>query len=401
MTARLKIVIAGGGMAGLAVAALLNRARHAEALDVTLIDAGPRPVFLPDDDVGLRVSAISPGSEALLEQAGAWTHVTAARHSSYEHMRVWDADQPADGSSTLRFDADEFAKPRLGTIVENSLVQHALLETLPDSRFELRFATRMESVEVADGGHRLALDTGEEIAADLLIAADGGRSPVREALGIGVTRLAYTQTAFVTHVTPEQPHRETAWQRFLPTGPIGLLPLADGRVSVVWSTTPDLAAAAMDDDDAALADKLSHASDHVLGRLTPAGPRGTFPLAAQHAERYVGEGVALVGDAAHTIHPLAGQGANLGFADAKSLVDTIERALDAGEFPADRPVLRRYERERRGANAVMMHALTGLNRLFASHSPVVGQARRTGMQLFNRAGPVRRRIVEVAFGADR
>ncbi len=401
MKPRLKLVIAGGGMAGLAVAVLLHRSRHAASLDVTLIDAGPRPVFLPGDDVGLRVSAISPGTEALLARAGAWDHVSSARCSSYEHMRVWDAGEPADGPSTLRFDADEFATPHLGTIVENALVQHALLECLNGSRIELRFATRIESVEAVDGGHRLTLDSGDEIVAALLVAADGGRSPVREALGIGVERLAYEQTAFVTHVRPEKDHGSTAWQRFLPTGPIGLLPLSDGRVSVVWSTTPEVAARAMDYDDDALGDALGSASDFVLGQLEPAGPRGSFRLAAQHAKDYVRTGLALVGDAAHTVHPLAGQGANLGFADAAVLVATLDAALDAGEFPADRPVLRRYERQRRGANALMMHALTGLNRLFASDSAVLGAARRTGMQWFNRAGPVRRRIVEVAFGAER
>lgn len=399
MTARFRIAVAGGGMTGLVAAALLARSRHAEALEITLVDAAPRPVFLPGDDVGLRVSALSPGSSALLERAGAWEAIETTRCSAYEHMRVWDADEPPDGPCTLRFDADEFAVPALGYIVENELVRHALLESIATLPVELRFSTSIEAVEPGGRGHRLSLSSGDELAADLVIAADGTRSPVREALGIGVRRLAYPQTAFVTHVRPEYPHRRTAWQRFLPDGPIGLLPLADGRLSIVWSTTPAEAQAAGELDDARLAAVLSEASDHVLGALEPAGGRGTFPLAAQHADDYVKAGLVLIGDAAHTVHPLAGQGANLGLADAADLAQVIEAALDRGEYPADRPVLRRYERARRGANAAMMHALTGLNGLFASDSRLVGRLRRAGMRWFNRAGPVRRRVVDVAFGS--
>lgn len=401
MKARLQVVVAGGGMAGLTAAALLCRSRHADSLQVTIVDAAPRPVFLSDDDVGLRVSAISPGSEALLASVDAWPVIQSQRLSPYDHMRVWDAGEPPDGPATLRFDADEFAMSHLGTIVENELVRHALLEALAEARIELRFATRILSVDAADGSHRLSLDSGDTLSADLLIAADGGRSPVRTALGINVTRLAYPQTAFVTHVRPERPHLNTAWQRFLPDGPLGLLPLADGRLSVVWSTTPDAAMHAMDSNDTDLGLALSSASDFVLGDLELAGERGTFPLAAQHADEYVRHGVVLIGDAAHTVHPLAGQGANLGFADASELAEVIDAALDAGEYPADRPILRRYERARRGANAAMMHALTGLNSLFASDSAVLGNVRRSGMRLFNHAGPVRRRIVEVAFGTSR
>lgn len=399
MTRRYRVTIAGGGMAGLVMAALLARGKHASALGITLIDAAPRPVLLADDDVGLRVSAISPGSQALLEAAGAWPVIAAHRCSPYERMRVWDADEPPDGPCTLRFDADEFAVPVLGHIVENERIRHALLESLADLPVELRFATRIEAVEAGGRGHRLSLSTDDEIDADLVIAADGARSPVRDALGIGVERLAYPQTAFVTHVRPERPHRRTAWQRFLPDGPLGLLPLDDGRLSIVWSTTPERAGEVAAFDDAALTAALTEASDRVLGELRPEGARGSFPLAAQHAAEYVRSGLALIGDAAHTVHPLAGQGANLGIADAAELARIVDAALENGEHIADRPVLRRYERARRGANAAMMHALTGLNALFASDSRLLGEARRTGMRWFNRSGPVRRRVVEVAFGS--
>jgi len=176
------------------------------------------------------------------------------------------------------------------------------------------------------------------------------------------------------------------------------LPLADGRISVVWSTTPDTAKQALDATDDVLGQMLTDASDAVLGRLTVAGPKGAFPLCAQHAEDYVLPGVALIGDAAHAIHPLAGQGANLGLQDAAELARVIDSAIDAGLHPGDRPVLRRYERARKGANLTMLHFMTGLNRLFTTDSTVLGEIRTAGMRVFNRSGPVRERAVKVALG---
>ena len=180
-----------------------------------------------------------------------------------------------------------------------------------------------------------------------------------------------------------------------------MLPLDDGRISVVWSTTTDAVDRAMAADDSELGELLTFAADDVLGELTVAGPRGAFPLCARHAEHYVLPGVALIGDAAHAIHPLAGQGANLGLQDAVTLAGVLEAAAAGGEYPGDRPVLRRYERARKGANATMLHFMTGLNRLFTTDSALVRELRTTGMQLFNNSGPVREYMVGVALGAGR
>ena len=177
-----------------------------------------------------------------------------------------------------------------------------------------------------------------------------------------------------------------------------MLPLADGRISVVWSTGEAQAEAAMAADDVELGHLLTEASDHVLGALTVAGPRGAFPLCARHAEHYVQPGLALVGDAAHAIHPLAGQGANLGLQDVAKLVDVVDAALAQGEDPGDRPVLRRYERARKGENAAMLHFMTGLNRLFTTDSVLLKELRLTGLRLFNYSGPLRERAVKVALG---
>jgi 2-octaprenylphenol hydroxylase len=401
MKQRYNIVVVGGGMTGLTVAALLAKSRHSEALRLTLIDAAPRPSFYPDDDVALRVSAIATGSVDILDSVDAWDAVVATRACPYEHMRVWDGEDDPDGPSTLRFDADEFAVPQLGFIVENLLIQDAILNALDRTEVSLRFDTPIATINDAGGTYRVLLEDGRAIDADLLIGADGARSLVRESAGIDVTRRPYAQTAFVTHLRPQESHGATARQRFLADGPLGMLPLADGRISVVWSATHETARQAMAASDEELGSLLTEASDQVLGDLVAAGPRGTFPLCAQHAKNYVLPRLALIGDAAHAVHPLAGQGANLGLADAGTLSAVIEEAITRGEHPGDRPVLRRYERARKGANAAMLHLMTGLNQLFAAGSPTIGELRRAGMRLFNVSGPLRERAVKVALGAGR
>ena len=382
MKGQLDIVIVGGGITGLTLAALLAKGHQADALNITVVDAGIRSSYSSDDDVSLRVSAIANGSAEILNSVGAWAGIRGSRVSPYEHMRVWDQNDGPESSAALSFSAPEFAVPQLGFIVENALVQHELLRVLDESNVQLKFDTRIESLPEAD----------------LVVGADGARSIVRELAGIKTNRWPYQQTAVVTHLTTEIPHNATAWQRFLRSGPLGMLPLADGRISVVWSTTPEQAQQALDASDEELGQMLTEASDRALGQLNVAGPKGAFPLCAQHAENYVLPGLALIGDAAHAIHPLAGQGANLGLQDASELAQTITTAIDAGLYPADRPVLRRYERARKGDNLTMLHFMTGLNRLFTTDSTVLGEIRTAGMMLFNRSGPVRERAVKVALG---
>jgi ubiquinone biosynthesis UbiH/UbiF/VisC/COQ6 family hydroxylase len=399
MSRRADILVAGAGIAGLGVALFLARCRHAGDIRLTIVDAGLRPEFDASSSPDLRVSAISAGSAALFDAHDAWAKVPAERRGVFDRMRVWDAAANADGAATLRFDADELAVPHLGYIVENTVLRRALFETLVPLGIDARFGTKIDSVDLAGIHPAVRFAGGAVEHFDLVIAADGAESPLRRMAGLPVWEHPYRQAAFVAHFLTEHPHRETAWQRFLPTGPLGLLPMADGSVSVVWTTTPEEAAAALVLDNAALGRRMMNASDGVLGELRPCGPRGSFPLVARHAQQYVRHGLALLGDAAHTVHPLAGQGANLGIADAAVLVNVIADALDRGEHPGDRPVLRRYERARKGENAAMLHFLTGLNRLFASDSATVGELRRTGMAIFNRSGPIRHAMAGVALGA--
>jgi len=375
------VLIVGAGVTGLTVAAMLAQGQFSDRLRITVVDAAPRPEHADANDVALRVSAIASGSAGLLDTIGAWSYVRETRASAYECMRVWDESSSADSATALRFDAAEFAVPQLGFIVENVLIQHALLEVLDKLDVKLKFDTTVDALD-----------------ADLVIGADGARSFVRDRVGIKTRDFPYGQTAYVTHLKSEKSHQKTAWQRFMQDGPLGILPLSDGRISVVWSTHDALAERAQSASDEELGEILSEASDYVLGELQVAGPRGAFPLCARHAEQYVMPGIALIGDAAHAVHPLAGQGANLGLQDAAMLASVIDQALGNGEYPGDRPVLRRYERARKGENATMLHFMTGLNRLFATDSAVVQELRATGMRLFNYSGPIRDHAVKVALG---
>ena len=398
MNRRYNIVVVGGGVTGLMAATLLAKGPQRDALNITLVDAAPRPVFSPDDDVALRVSAIATGTAELFASVGAWEYTAATRVGPYTSMRIWDENDTPESAAALRFSADEFAISQLGFIVENVLLQDVLLYQLDRTDTTLKFESPIGRLRRTARHYELDLESGESLTADLVVGADGARSFVRSAVGIETNEWPYEQTAFVTHLRPEKAHGGAALQRFLRDGPLGILPLQDGRVSVVWSTTPEQAKAALAADDAATGRMLSEAADYVLGNLEVAGPKGAFPLCARHATAYVLPNLALIGDAAHAIHPLAGQGANLGLQDAAELAAQIAGAIEQGLHPGDRPVLRRYERARKGANATMLHFMTGLNRLFTTDSAVLGELRTAGMRAFNRSGPIREHAVKVALG---
>ncbi len=395
------ICVVGAGIGGLAAAAMLASIGTQGRLRITVADAAAKPALPESDDVTLRVSAIATGSAQLLESLGAWKRISRQHLSSYEHMRVWDESTPPNGPTTLRFDADEFAVAQLGFIVENIRLRCALIAVLEEAGIDLLFDSPVSSLRQSSRGLRVEFEGGRSLDTDLVIGADGANSRIRDLAGIETREWSYSQTAFVTHLRPERLHRRIAFQCFLRDGPLGILPLADGRVSIVWSTSDVLAQHAMHADADELGRILSDASARVLGGLEPAGPRGTFPLCARHALHYVLPGIALIGDAAHAVHPLAGQGANLGLQDVSALAKVLEAALQRGDHPGDRPVLRRYERERKGANATMLHFMTALNRLFVTDSKPVRLLRTTGMRLFNHSGPLRNYMVGVALGTGR
>lgn len=385
------VVVVGGGMVGAATACLLAARGR-----VAVIETGVAPVAVCDEQIDLRVSALSRASQRLLERLGAWQLIGEGRRCAYRQMRVWDAQVPPRSEQALVFDSAEIAEPDLGHIVENRRIVAALHERLAElDNVDLYAPADAEDISNGDREVTLRLADGRRLSSRLLLGADGAGSRTRRAAGIDTRGRSYEQRAVVTHVRTERPHGDVAFQRFLPDGPVALLPLYDGRSSVVWSTTPDAAAALLDAGAQEFCDALTVATDQVLGRVIDCDARAAFPLRLQQAEHYVRGRIALVGDAAHTVHPLAGQGVNLGFADAAGLLAALEGVAD----PGDHAALRRYERAARSRNVVMMSSLDGLHRLFTHSHPLAALVRSAGLGLVNRAGPVKQALIRRALGA--
>ncbi len=391
------VLIAGGGMVGAALAALLVGRESTRALSVALVEPQPALAPLPSEPLDLRVSALSRAGEGLLREVGAWPLVEARRPCPYERMLVWDSASTASGAETLVFDAAECGEPNLGHIVENRAVTAALLErAVALGATLIRSPVTGLALEPDAASATLA---GRTVTAGLVVAADGADSPLRHLAGLAGEATPYAAEAVVTHLAPQRPHGGAARQRFLPTGPLGMLPLADGRVSIVWSTTPAEAARLVALDAAEFSAAVTAASDGALGTLELAAPRARFPLRQFNAGRYAATRLVLVGDAAHSVHPLAGQGVNQGFLDVLALAAELGRACARGDDPGDARALGRYARARHAENAVMGAALDALFRLFTDERAVVRRGRRLGLGLVNRAAPLKRLLIERALGA--
>jgi 2-polyprenylphenol 6-hydroxylase len=389
------VVIVGGGMVGAGVAALLARDERLAGWSIAVVEpAAPRAPLA--GAVDLRVSALSRASERILRHAGAWP-LLEPEACPYSDMVVWDAAGRRDGRDVLRFSAAETGEPNLGHIAGNLHVQWALHQS-PYVRGVTQLRAGLEELEFDEDAARLTLSDGRRYTCSLAIGADGGKSRVRELCGIGRAGWTYGQTAVVAHLRPEQPHRGTAYQRFLPDGPVAFLPLRDGRVSLVWTTAADEAAALQAMEPAEFGRRVTEASDHVLGRVELDSDRAGFPLALWHSREYVRPHLALVGDAAHTIHPLAGQGVNLGFLDGAALVQVLGDAVGAGNDPFALRSLRRYERWRRSENALMLGACDTINRLFGEKNVAVAGLRRLGLGLVGSQPFARRALVQRALG---
>lgn len=389
----LDALIIGAGMVGAALALGLARA----GLRVALVE--PHPQFPPtaSDPVDLRVVALAPHAQRLLAGLGVWPDIAGVRAAAYERMRVVDAQ----GGGGLGFDAADYGWPCLGHIVENRLVAGALwraLQAQPGVR--LYAGEALESFEDDGDTVRVRLAGGTRLQARWLVGADGVASRVREQLLIGVDGEPYGQSGLVAHIEVERQQPRLAWQRFLPSGPLALLPLQDGRSSIVW-TLPGaraqaLVAAPVDEFESS----LTRASDATFGRLRLASERAAFPLRLQVAQGFARGRCILVGDAAHVVHPLAGQGVNLGFGDVESLLDRVQRALGARREPLAASDIQRWARERRSEAMLAGRAFDGLNRLYAiSEGPLVA-ARSIGMRLVDRLSPLKRKLAERAAGID-
>ncbi|HID46269.1 MAG TPA: FAD-dependent oxidoreductase [Chromatiaceae bacterium] len=384
------IIIAGGGMVGAALACALAE----RDFTVTLLERREPRETWPADSYDIRVSAISHASRNIFANLQAWPGMVKRRITPYEHMLVWES-----GGAQVHFDAADIGEPNLGHIIENRVIQIALWEQMQSlNNIELLCPASISGLNLSEESPAVVLNDGSHRTASLIVAADGGRSSLRELAGIPTGGWDYDQTAVVCTVQAERGNQSTCWQRFMPNGPLAWLPMDDDLFSIVWSTTPEQAQELMDMPADDFDSALTNASEERLGALRLMGERGAFPLRLQHAKKYIKPGLALVGDAAHVIHPLAGQGVNLGLLDMAELVDVLGRARDRNQPLGALQTLRRYERARKGENIAMQGSMDLFKRTFSSSLPPLKLLRNLGMGLTERLPPVKNLLIRNAAG---
>ena len=413
------IAIVGAGMVGCSLAVACLRL----GLKVALID--PNPVIskmigaTPDSDVfdlqaqkinfSPRVSAISFAGQQLLFELEAWQKIPSYRLSAYQDMVVWDAE----GTGRLEFHGEDVHSDHLGHIVENEVIVQSLIQTLNElvvegngelnffpSQVEDYFDEAWGTLEANKTPlSRILLSDQQYIDAHLVVGADGARSTVRELAAMKTRQWDYGHKAIVSTIRTEKPHQKTAWQRFLPEGPLAFLPLTgsdDRYCSIVWSLLSPLADEHMAISDETFLQRITEASEQCLGDVQWVDQRFAFPLQQCHAKHYVKDRLVLIGDAAHSIHPLAGQGVNLGFLDVHALTIELQRAQQRGLPLGHLSVLKRYERARQGDNLKMMALMESLKRMFAADDIAVRWLRNAGMNWVNRSSWIKNFLTQQA-----
>jgi 2-octaprenylphenol hydroxylase len=403
MTDIFDVLVVGGGPVGACAAALLLRGSSGNnssygigPLRVCVLEPNRPRAPLEGSALESRVVAVSRASEHILNSAGAWNRVLGPRVGAYERMRIWHESVAPSSTGALVFDAAEVGEPNLGYIVENRLLQAALLDEVaelggriePAGLLGLHVGPEFVSVETSTG----------PLSARLVIGADGAKSAVRQLLGLTADIAHFNETAIIATVATERPHEKTAWQRFMRSGTLAFLPLADGASSIVWSADDAVATVLKGMSAAEFAAELDRASDLALGPTRLLSDAQTFPLQRLAAHRYVANRSALIGDAAHVVHPLAGQGVNLGLLDAAALAELILAARREHEDPGALRVLRRYERWRKSEVAFMSTAITAFDRFLAHGSGPLSRLAQRGLGLVNRSQEIKRFFVSRALG---
>ncbi len=405
------VIIVGAGLVGASLAALLGEKLSASAisnsstkkpLSIALIDAAEEPsasdVSVSPPVFDPRVVALTHASQQLFESLDVWQDIIAQRACSYTDMHVWDDD----GTASIHFNAKEIQQASLGHIVENNILLSAVLNKIKqqDNITCIR-GIKVNAFTQTDDGASITLSDDTTLSATLVVAADGGQSKMRELVNIATREWDYQHKAIVATIKSEHSHQHTAWQNFLSTGPLAFLPLSVSKeqdhseinspeisssekyCSIVWSVETDKADELMALDDELFCEALGKAFEHRLGVVESTSRRFSFPLKQRYAIEYSNQGVVLIGDAAHTIHPLAGQGVNLGLLDAQALAGEINRALDRGLAINEPSVLRRYQRQRKGHNIEVMLLMESFKRLFGSRNIMVRWLRNAGMKKVN------------------
>lgn len=389
------VIILGAGLVGLTEALLCAK----QGLSVALVDRNPAPHLDPTDDYDLRCFAISPGSQAIFESLGLWQALCQDRVSRFDQIKVWDAE----GYGEINFQAEEILEPHFGYIIENRVMLSALWQAIQQQAEITLYLESLPNHFIKQKDHiLLVLNDDRSFAAKVLVGADGGNSWLCEHAGFKTKVWDYQQKAIVAVVQTEHPHEQTAWQRFLKTGPLAFLPLSDPFLSsIVWTTTAEQADQQLKLSEKEFCDALSSAFDYQLGKVLSCGKRRAFPLKAQQATQVVAERIALIGDAAHLIHPLAGQGVNLGLQDAEVLSEILGRAktqsYDIGQYL----VLRQYERARKGPVALYLGATDFLQRFFGTPFSPISLLRSMGVNLVNQSRWLKRKIMREAMGISK
>lgn len=392
------IVIVGAGLVGASLA--VSVAQRCPHLSVAVVESSAALAEAHTEGFDPRVVALTHRSQNFLHGLGAWAAIEQQRYCPYRDMKVWDGE----GNGSIHFDSRDQRTDHLGCIVENSIALAAIQQQLLAlENIDLLQPLRVEhfSRVDADSEVEITLSNQQRVTTPLLIAADGANSTIRQQAGFAMREWDYGHKAIVTTVRCEQPHQFTAWQRFMATGPLAFLPLRnesndDHYCSIVWSCEDDLAEELMALDDGEFCQRSGAAFEYRLGNIESVDKRYAIALRQRHAKRYCQANIALVGDAAHTIHPLAGQGVNLGLQDVMALSDEIYRAAERNIPLSDASVLRRYQRRRLSDNLMMMAAMEGFKRLFGSRNLALHWLRNEGVRQVNNLTLLKKLIVKHA-----